>query len=188
MLQRHAWCQRLAGVDLRRLVFLDETGAKTNMTRAFARARRGQRVIDYAPQGHWNTTTLVAGVTVESALAPMVLDGPMDALAFEAYVEHVLIPALPAHAIVVMDNLSPHKAAAVPRLLREAGAELWYLPPYSPDFNPIEQLWAKVKSILRRAKARTQEELCAAIATALAQVTPNDTSGFFDHAVVGIIN
>jgi transposase len=175
-------------VDLRRLVFLDETGAKTNMTRAFARSRRGRRAVDYAPQGRWNTTTLVAAITQESALAPMVLDGPMDVLAFEAYVEHVLIPALPAHAIVVMDNLSPHKASAIARLLHGAGAELWYLPPYSPDFNPIELMWAKVKSALRRAQARTQEELCAAIAAALAQVTPSDTQGFFCHSVVGVIS
>ena len=188
MVQRQAWRQKLAGVDLRRFVFLDETGAKTNMTRAFARTRRGQRAIYYVPQGHWHTTTLVAGITLQSPMAPMVLDGPMDALAFEAYVAQVLIPALPAHAIVVMDNLSPHKAAAVPRLLHEAGAELWYLPPYSPDFNPIEEMWSKVKEALRRAEARTQQELYDAIATALAHITPNDTHGFFNHSVVGIIN
>lgn len=178
----------MAKVDLRRLVFLDETGAKTNMTRAFARTRKGQRALDYAPQGHWNTTTLVAAITLESTLAPMVLDGPMDSAAFEAYVEQVLIPALPAGSIVVMDNLSPHKTSATERLLRAAGAELWYLPPYSPDFNPIELAWAKVKSALRRAKARTQEELCDAIALALSQITSTDLRGFFCHSVVGIIN
>lgn len=158
------------------------------MTRTFARTRRGQRAVDYAPQGHWNTTTLVAAITEESTLAPMLLDGPMDTIAFEAYVEHVLTPVLPAGAIVVMDNLSPHKAAAIPRRLQESGAELWYLPPYSPDFNPIELMWAKVKSDLRQAQARTQEELCNAIADALAQITPSDTRGFFHHSVVGIIN
>jgi len=158
------------------------------MTRAFARTRKGQRAVDYAPQGHWNTTTLVAAVTLESALAPMVLDGPMDAVAFEAYVERVLIPALPAGAIVVMDNLSAHKGSAIARLLHDAGAELWYLPPYSPDLNPIELMWAKVKSALRRAKARTQEELCDAIAAALAQITPSDTRRFFYHSAVGIIH
>lgn len=158
------------------------------MTRAFARTRKGQRAIDYAPQGHWNTTTLVAAITLESALAPMVLDGPMDAVAFEAYVEYLLIPALPAESIVVMDNLSPHKSSAIPRLLHDAGADLWYLPPYSPDFNPIELMWAKVKSVLRRSKARTQEGLCDAVATTLAQITPSDTRGFFCHSLVGIIN
>lgn len=157
------------------------------MTRCFARARRGCRAVDYAPQGHWNTTTLVAAMTQDATLAPMILDGPMDTAAFEAYVAHVLIPALPSSAIVVMDNLSPHKAPAIAHLLNKAGAELWYLPPYSPDFNPIEQLWAKVKSALRRAKARTQEDLCSAIANALAQVRPSDTHGFFCHSVVGII-
>lgn len=187
MAQRTAWRKKLAGVDLRRLVFLDETGAKTNMTRLFARARRGQRATDYAPQGHWNTTTLVAGISLESTLAPMILDGPMDSLAFEAYVEFVLVPALPTNAIVVMDNLSPHKTARIAKLIHDAGATLWYLPPYSPDFNPIEQMWAKIKAVLRAAKTRTYEELCAAIAAALAQVTSNDTQGFFRHSGIGII-
>lgn len=140
-------------------MFLDETGAKTNMTRAFARTRRGRRAVDYAPQGHWNTTTLVAAITLQSTLAPMVLDGPMDTEAFEAYVEHVLTPVLPKDAIVVMDNLSPHKSTTIARLLQGAGADLWYLPPYSPDFNPIELMWAKVKTLLRAAGARTQEQL-----------------------------
>ena len=113
------------------------------MTRAFARARKGERAVDYAPQGHWNTTTLVAGITFESAIAPMVLDGPMDAAAFEVYIAHVLIPALPPGAIVVMDNLSAHKSPAIALLLDGAGAQLQYLPPYSPDFNPIELMWPR---------------------------------------------
>lgn len=149
------------------------------MTRAYARSRKGERALDYAPHGHWNTTTLVAGITVECAIAPMVLDGPMDSLAFEAYVEHMLIPALPSNAIVIMDNLSAHKAPRVERLLRDAGAELRYLPPYSPDFNPIELMWSKVKSHLRRAKARNQDDLYQAIAVALSLITSNDTQGFF---------
>ena len=157
------------------------------MTRAFARARKGERAVDYAPQGHWNTTTLVAGITFESAIAPMVLDGPMDAAAFEAYIEQVLIPALPPNAIVVMDNLSAHKSPAVALLLDGVGAQLQYLPPYSPDFNPIEMMWAKVKSSLRSTKARTQEQLWDAIATALSEITSNDTLAFFRHCNVGII-
>jgi transposase len=177
----------LTGIDPRRLIYLDETGAKTNMTRAFARSRKGDRAVDYAPQGHWNTTTLVAAITWESAIAPMVLDGPMDAAAFEAYVEHVLVPALPAGAIVVMDNLSAHKAPVIARLLDAGGAELRYLPPYSPDLNPIELMWAKVKSCLRAAKARAQEELWSAIAKALAGIKPSDARAFFCHCGVGII-
>ncbi len=178
----------MTGVDPRRLVWLDETGAKTNMTRAYARSRKGSRAVDYAPQGHWNTTTLVAAITLESPIAPMVLDGPMDAAAFEAYVEHMLIPSLPPGAIVVMDNLSAHKSPAIARLLRGAGAELQYLPPYSPDLNPIELVWSKVKTLLRSAKARTREELWDAIAAALSEITPGDMQGYFCHCIVGEIN
>jgi transposase len=174
-------------VDRRRLVYLDETGAKTNMTRLFARTRKGERAIDYAPHGHWATTTLVAAITWNSAMAPMVLDGPMDGAAFEAYVEQVLVPVLPRGSIVVMDNLSAHKSGAIAGLLRGAGAQLQYLPPYSPDLNPIEPMWSKVKGALRSAKARTEEALHAAIATALSEITPDDTAGFFCHSGVGII-
>ena len=152
------------------------------MTRAFARSRKGERAIDYAPHGHWNTTTLIAGITLESAIAPMVLDGPMDAAAFEAYLKHVLIPALPTGSIVIMDNLSSHKSRNVGILLRDAGADLRYLPPYSPDFNPIEQMWSKVKSYLRSAKARTEDDLYQAIAVALSAISSNDTRGFFGAA------
>jgi transposase len=176
----------VAQVEPSRLVFLDETGAKTNMTRAYGRAGKGQRVVDYAPCGHWSTTTLVAGLTCSKAVAPMVLDGPMDSLSFEAYLAQVLVPALEPGAIVVMDNLSSHKSPVVARLVQEAGAELWYLPPYSPDFNPIEQMWSKVKTSLRRAKARTQDALYEAIATALEEITPEDSRGFFSHCFVGI--
>lgn len=168
-------------------MFLDETGAKTNMTRAFGRAKKGERVKDYTPHGHWNTTTLVGAMTWESAIAPMVLDGPMDTEAFEVYLKQVLIPELPSDAIVVMDNLSAHKSAAVARLLEEAGAQLRYLPPYSPDLNPIEQLWSKVKSSLKKAKARTQETLFEAIGQALSEVTSSDTQGFFRDSSVCII-
>jgi transposase len=179
----------LSAADPSRLVYLDETGAKTNMTRLFARAKKGDRAVDHAPQGHWNTTTLVAAITRESTIAPMVLDGPMDGAAFAVYVERVLVPALPASgAIVVMDNLSAHKSPAIARLIEGAGSEIRYLPPYSPDLNPIEPMWSKVKSFLRGAKTRTQEELWSAIAQALAQITPSDTRGFFCHRGVGMIS
>lgn len=131
---------------------------------------------------------MVAAILHDAVIAPMVLDGPMDSLAFEAYIEQVLIPALPPGSIVVMDNLSSHKPTFVEKLLNEAGFELWYLPPYSPDFNPIENMWSKIKAFLRSAKARTQEKLYDAIAAALELVTPKDTRGFFYHSVVGIIS
>ena len=118
----------------------------------------------------------------------MMLDGPMDTLAFEAYVEQVLIPALPSQAIVVMDNLSAHKSCTTVRMLQQAGAEVCYLPPYSPDFNPIEMMWSKVKSYLRSARARTEEELHTATAAALSTITSKDTEGYFRHCFVGVIN
>lgn len=157
------------------------------MTRLYARSRKGERAVSFAPQGHWNTTTLVAAMTVHSPIAPMVLDGPMDTLAFQAYVEHFLVPALPPGAILVMDNLPAHKSPKIAQMLADAQIEFWPLPPYSPDFNPIELLWSKVKNDLRGAKPRTKEELYTAIASALAQVTPSNTKSFFDH-VVGIIS
>jgi transposase len=176
----------LRQTELERLVFLDESGAKTNMTRAYARAKRGSRSVDYVPHGHWNTTTMVAAITWNSPIAPMVLDGPMDGDAFEAYLEQVLLPALPENAIVVMDNLGSHKTPAVEQLITQANASLMYLPPYSPDYNPIEQMWSKVKSHLKTVKARTKEDLWQAVAEALETITPDDARGFFFDSVVGI--
>lgn len=158
------------------------------MTRAYARARTNLRAVVHTPHGHWNTTTLIAGICREGPIAPMMLDGPMDTAAFIAYVQHCLIPALPKNAIVVMDNLSSHKSPAIQELLKQADATLRYLPPYSPDFNPIELMWSKVKTYLRATKARTYDELQTAIAQALAKITPQDTRGFFHHCFVGIIN
>ena len=154
------------------------------MLRLYARARRGSRSTDYAPQGHWHTTTLVAALTIRGPVAPMVLDGPMDRLSFEAYVEQVLIPALWPGAIVVMDNLSAHKSSVISERFARADIELCYLPPYSPDFNPIETMWAKVKTALRSAKARGFEQLMSAIADALADVTPQQCENFFRHSLV----
>jgi len=165
-------------------VFLDETGAKTNMTRLYARARKGERALEYAPHGHWSTTTLVAALTSQGATAPMVLDGPMDRVSFEAYVEQVLIPALAPGSVVVMDNLACHKSHSVAQMLHAASIELWYLPPYSPDLNPIELMWAKVKGFLRSAKARTQEALFEAIAQSLQDITPEHSHNFFCHCFV----
>lgn len=145
------------------------------------------RAVAYTPQGHWNTTTLVAVIGAERVIAPLVLDGPMDGASFEAYVEQMLIAELPAGSVVVMDNLSAHKIPRVARLFEQAGITLRFLPPYSPDFNPIEQMWSKIKAILRRIQARTQEALMAAIATALDEVTAADLQGYFFHSLVGVL-
>ncbi len=185
--RRKEWRERIATVSPESLLFLDETGAKTNMTRLYGRAPKGTRAVDSAPCGRWNTTTLIGAVGVNGAKAPMVVEGPTDTDVFTAYVEQVLVPELKPGMIVVMDNLTPHKAPAVAAMIKEAGAELWFLPPYSPDLNPIELMWAKVKELLRAAKARTQHELWDAIATALSMVSPDDAKNWFRHCGVAMI-
>ena len=156
------------------------------MTRAYGRARKGKRAIDYCPQARWNTTTLVAAINCKCTIAPMVLDGPMDTIAFIAYVNQMLIPALEPGTIVVMDNLSVHKSPAVKKLFQDAGMELRYLPPYSPDLNPIEMVWSKVKSIIRGVKPRSEEALWHSTAIALSAITRTDIQGYFFHCGVCI--
>jgi transposase len=176
---REAWREKTTGVDLRRLVFLDESGAKTNMTRLYGRSFDGLRLTDTAPHGHWCTTTMLSSVRWDGSTAPMVIEGPTDAEVFEAYVEQVLVPSLSPGDIVVMDNLAPHKTSAVVQAIESAGAEVWYLPPYSPDFNPIEKMWSKIKTFLRKVEARTYEALVGAIGAALATVTTSDAFHWF---------
>jgi transposase len=168
-------------LDARRLVFIDETGAKTNMTRRYGRAPAGKRVLDHAPSGHWNTTTLIAAMGSRGPLAPLLLEGATDTEVFAAWAEQMLVPALRPGDIVVMDNLSSHKAARIRTLIEGAKAHLLYLPPYSPDLNPIEKMWSKIKALLRGAKARTQEALSQAVANALNAVTHSDIEGWFRH-------
>jgi transposase len=162
-----------------RLVFLDETGVNTAMSRTHGRAAPGERVAGRVPKGHWHTTTVVGAMRLDGCCAAMTLAGGTDAVAFETFVEHCLVPALRPGDIVVMDNLPAHKAAGVGELIEAAGATVAYLPPYSPDFNPIEKMWSKVKAFLRSAAARTQEALQEAIANALRAVTAADCRGWF---------
>lgn len=162
-----------------RLVFLDESGAKTNMTRLYGRAFGGQRVVDAAPHGHWCTTTMLSSIRLDGTTAAMVIEGPTDTAVFRAYVDQVLVPSLRPGDVVVMDNLAPHKSVGVAEAVASAGAAVWYLPPYSPDFNPIEKMWSKIKASLRKAKARTQEALINAVGAALQTVTPSDAMGWF---------
>ena len=168
-------------MDLTHLVFVDETGAKTNMTRRYGRAQGGQRVVDSAPHGHWATTTLLSSVRLDGSTAPMVIEGPTDADVFTAYVQQVLTPSLHVGDIVILDNLPPHKIAAVAAAIHAVGAEVLFLPPYSPDLNPIEPMWSKVKAYLRALKARTRGALQAGIRDALRSVTPDDVLGWFTH-------
>ena len=176
---REQWQADQPTLDLSKLVFLDESGAKTNMTRFRGRAKGGQRVIDDAPYGHWCTTTMISSVRLDGSIACMAIDGATTGEVFRAYVQHVLLPTLQPGDIVVMDNLSAHKDTEALDLIRSVGAEVRFLPPYSPDLNPIEKMWSKVKESLRTAKARTQEALFNAIAAALKTVTSQDAEGWF---------
>ena len=163
-------------------MFIDETGATTKMARLRGRAPRGERCIAAIPHGHWKTTTFTAGLRTSGLVAPMVIDGPMDGAAFLAYVEQVLVKDLAPGDIVIMDNLPAHKVAGVRRAIEAAGASLLYLPPYSPDFNPIEMAFSKLKAILRKAAARTVDALWAAIADALDAFTPAECANYFAAA------
>jgi len=160
-------------------VFIDETWASTNMARTHGRCRRGERLRVGVPHGHWKTTTFIAGLTTRGMIAPFVLDGPINRSAFETYVERVLAPELRQGDIVVIDNLSSHKGPKVREMVEAAGASLLYLPPYSPDFNPIENAFAKLKAILRKAAARTIPRLWDAVRDALPQFTPHQCASMF---------
>jgi transposase len=163
-------------------VFIDETWASTNMARRYGRAPRGERLRAAVPHGHWKTTTFVAGLRLDGVVAPLVLDGPINATAFEAYVEQFLAPTLQPGDIVVMDNLSSHKASKVRALIEAVGAKLLYLPPYSPDFNPIEMLFSKLKALLRKAAERTVDGLWRVIGECLDRFTPRECANYFEAA------
>ena len=161
------------------MIFLDESGAKTNLTRRCGRALKGQRVHASAPCGHWQTTTMISSIRLDGSTACMALEGTTDTESFRTYVSRVLLPVLKPDDIVVMDNLSPHKSDPTLALITRVGAQVLFLPAYSPDLNPIEKMWSKIKNSLRTAEARTPADLITAIGQALAKVTPQDALGWF---------
>lgn len=177
--KREAWFDAQPDLDPERLVFIDETGASTKMARLRGRAPKGERCRAPIPHGHWKTTTFTGALRLSGMTAPMVLDGPMNGAAFLAYVEQVLVPTLRTGDIVVMDNLPAHKPASVREAIEAAGAELHFLPPYSPDFNPIENAFSKLKSCLRKAAARTVEDLWRVIAEAIDTFKPGECQNYF---------
>ena len=179
VLRRQAWFDAQPDLDPEKLIFIDETGASTKMARLRGRAKRGMRCRAAIPHGHWKTTTFTAGLRLRGLSAPMLLDGPMDGDAFLAYVTQVLVPELAPGDIVVMDNLPSHKVSGVRRAIEAAEATLLYLPPYSPDFNPIEMTFSKLKAILRKAAARTVDELWEVIAQSLDEFTPEECRNYF---------
>ena len=180
--RRHTWFETQLDLEPERLVFIDETGASTKMARRYGRAPRGQRCRAPVPHGHWKTTTFVGALRLHGMTAPMVLDGAMHGAAFLAYVEQVLVPTLAPGDIVVMDNLPAHKPVAVRHAIEAAGAELRFLPPYSPDFNPIEMAFSKLKAFLKKIAARTVDELWDAIAKAIDTFTPSECQNYFAAA------
>jgi transposase len=175
------WRRLQPRVDARRLIFIDETWAKTNMTRLRGRALRGERLIDRSPHGHWKTSTLIAALGIEGVRCSTLVDGAVNADVFEAFVEQVLVPALRPGDVVVLDNLSSHKRARVRELIEAAGAELVFLPPYSPDLNPIEMVFSKIKQRLRSLACRTVEKLWSSMQSVLDEVTANDATNCFRH-------
>jgi transposase len=179
--QRQAYREQLRGRRAEQFVILDESGTNLNLTPLYARAPRGQRAYGAVPRNTPPNTTLIASLTLAGMGPAMVLEGATDTAAFTAYVEGFLVPTLSPGQIVVMDNLSVHKSARVRTLIEGCGCELWYLPAYSPDLSPIELAFSKLKTLLRRAAARTSEALEQAIAQALEQITARDAHGWFAH-------
>jgi transposase len=179
---RRQWKAEQSYLDASKLVFIDETGTNTKMVRARGRCRRGQRLIGKVPWGHWKTTTFVAGLRCNAISAPCVLDSAMNGPAFLTYLEKVLAPSLKAGDIVVMDNLAAHKVEGVRTLIEAVGANLVYLPPYSPDLNPIEMAFAKLKALLRKRPARTRDALWDKISHVLHAFTAHECANYFRHA------
>lgn len=181
---RAAWRAEAAGIDPERLIFIDESGLDTRLTRTHARAPRGQRAHGTAPGGHWRRLTLIGALGLDGICAAMTVAAATGTAVFLAFVTQVLIPVLSREkpdAVVVMDNLAAHKAAGVRHALEAAGVAYRYLPAYSPDLNPIEPIWAKVKAELRRVAARAPDALQEALGPALDAITPQDAAGCFHH-------
>ncbi len=179
---RRVWKSLQRWLDPRHLVFIDETGTATNMARLRGRSRRGVRLIGRVPHGHWKTTTFVAGLRVDAVTAPFVIDRAMSGEILRTYVERCLAPTLSLGDIVIMDNPPAHKVAGVREAIAAAGAILLYLPPYAPDFNPIEMLFAKLKALLRRAAERTVPSLWDAIGRVLDEFSADECSRYLAYA------
>jgi transposase len=175
---RRRWRVWQRFMDPRHFVFVDETGTTPNMVRRYGRCPKGERLVDATPYGHWKTTTFVAGLRQDGVVAPLVLDGPMTGEVFRAYVEQMLAPCLTPGDVVVMDNLTAHKAAGVQEAIRAVGASVLYLPPDSPDLSPIEQLFAKVKALLRKAAARTKKVLWSTIGDLIEHFLPEECANY----------
>jgi transposase len=180
--RRARWKTYQGRLDPKRLVFIDETWAKTNMTRTHGRCARGRRLVAKVPHGRWRTLTFLAALRHDRIDAPCVLDAPINGLSFRAYVEQFLVPTLAPGDIVIMDNLGSHKGRSIRRILRAAGARLLFLPPYSPDLNPIEQVFSKLKTLLRKADERTITATWKRIGRLLDAFTPHECANYLANS------
>ena len=180
--RRARWKRHQDRLDPRRLVFIDETWAKTNMTRSHGRCAKGRRLVAKAPHGRWRTLTFLAALRHDRIDAPCVLDGPINGQSFRAYVEQFLVPTLAPGDVVIMDNLGSHRGQIIRRALRAAGAKLLFLPPYSPDLNPIEQVFAKLKTLLRKAAERTLTDTWRRIGALLKAFTPQECANYLRNS------
>jgi len=180
--RRAQWVKYQGRIDPSRLVFIDETWTKTNMAPLRGWAPCGMRLLAKVPHGDWKTTTFLAALRHDRIVAPWLLDGPINGESFQIYVEKLLVPTLHPGDIVIMDNLGSHKGKTVRRLIRSAGAKLIFLPKYSPDLNPIEQVFAKLKHLLRKAAARTVETVCAVIGQLLGAFTSDECANYFQNS------
>jgi len=180
--KRAHWHERLASDPPARLVFVDESGANTKMTRFCGRSPVGQRLAAHVPHGHYQTTTLVCAIRLAGPAAPCLFEGAMDGEMFLAWIQQGLVVELRKGDLVIMDNLATHKVTGVRQAIEAAGATLLYLPPYSPDFNPIENMWSKVKQIMRGLAPRTAKELLQAAKIAFEAISTADCRGFFLNA------
>jgi transposase len=179
--QRTLFQKEVAELDVTRFKFLDESSVNLSLTRLYGRAAPDQRVVDHAPQPSGPQTTTLAVIGLTGLTAPLMLSGAVNGTVFYGYIAQCVVPTLQPGDVLFMDNLSAHKVAGIEALIEARGAQLIYLPPYSPDFNPIELAWSKVKTILRRLKARTFPDLIAALKQALLAITPQDIQGWFAH-------
>jgi transposase len=184
--RREEFIAEIRKIAPERLIFLDESGVTTSMTRLYARASGGGRIYEATPDSRWKMLTILGALSTRGMIAAMTIEEATDGDIFLAYLDHCLCPQLHTGDVVVMDNLSSHKVAGVEQRIKKCGAEVLYLPPYSPDLNPIEKAWSKLKALLRSAKARSKEALDQAITELLPQITPENASAWFKHCIDGL--
>ena len=179
--KRARWHADLAQIPVDKLVFLDESGVSSNLTRLRGRALREQRLVARVPFGHWQSNTVIAAIRLSGVCSPAVFNAATDTEVFEVYVEQTLLPELKKGDVVIMDNLPAHKVKRIREMIEKAGVEVRFLPPYSPDFNPIENMWSKAKALIRAAEARTFDTIVEAVGKALRAVTLQDCLGYFQN-------